>query len=87
MITVHKYPLKLAPENVILISRWADLLCIQHQHGELMLWARVDTTAILVKRHILLSGTGHEAPHFKQHYIATVQDGSFVWHFFDGGEQ
>lgn len=93
MITVHKYPLALQAKQEVPMPLGAQLLTVQTQGHELMLWARVDDEARQVRRSIWVCGTGHPAP--KEgvssegsfgHYIATVQQGAFVWHLFDMGE-
>jgi hypothetical protein len=62
-------------------------LKIQLQEGIPTLWALVETSAPTVKRSILLIGTGwpisQDSPEaMLAGYIDSIQQGSYVWHFF-----
>lgn len=62
----------------------AQFLTIQMQEGQPVLWALVDTDRDVVKRHMLLCGTGHDASEVGR-YIATFQmhDGQLAFHAFE----
>lgn len=83
---IYKYPLLHADLQAIEMPRGAQVLTVQEQFGELRLWALVDPTEPTVERAIRMAGTGHpiDAGHVGR-YISTVQQGSFVWHFFEMG--
>lgn len=83
-MTIYKYPIKLADVQTLNLPFGAEILTIQMQHGNLCLWAKVqenvgDTEA----RTIEVFGTGQPMDFDSRTYIATVQDGSFVWHVFE----
>jgi hypothetical protein len=85
--TIWKFPVRLAPQQAILMPAGADLLDLQFQGNQgLVLWARVNPGARMVSRCIVCHGTGNGVS--QGEYIASVQmnGGSFVWHFFDEGE-
>jgi hypothetical protein len=82
MPTIWKYNLSLVDEQVIEIPASASNLTLQMQGGGPRLWALVDPTAPTVKRTIRMFGTGHPVPDDIMAYLGTVQDGPFVWHFF-----
>lgn len=81
--TIWKFGLGLQNLNVIEMPPGAQLLDVQLQEGMLCLWAKVQPSEQTVARYIWMAGTGHVAP--PGEYIATVQVGPYVWHFFDGG--
>ena len=89
MHVIYKFPLDFPEdEQWVTMQAGAEILHVAWQmldNGrQLMTWARVDLEAPTTERRILMRGTGHNignVPH-----IATIFDGPFVWHFFDGGE-
>lgn len=85
MWTIHKYPLQMTRKQTIHVPWVTDVLTAQFQRGVLQLWARVDTTTEYRDRVICIYGTGHPLPDQPGFYVATAQDGSFVWHVFDEG--
>jgi hypothetical protein len=87
VMMIHKYPLQYAADQDVTMPAHAEILDVQLQGNELQLWARVSTMNTPVKRRILMRGTGHEVPApGEAKYISTVQEGRFVWHFFDEGQ-
>lgn len=83
---VWKYPLEIADRQQIVMPRGARILSVQIQRIHLALWALVDPTAEVVTRTILMCGTGKLIVFdraYQHNFIATVQDGDFVWHFFE----
>jgi hypothetical protein len=83
--TVYKYSLRVDDEQVVLLPRDAELLTIQVQHGQPVLWALVDPTRIEEPRKISIRGTGHDAPGVGR-YISTFQmyGGELAFHAFEG---
>lgn len=77
---IFKYPLKLTDEQSIEIPRNHKILSVQIQMGVLCLWAAVEPEGDTVFRTFLIVGTGCDMP--EEGYIATVQDGTLVWHIF-----
>ena len=88
MKTIWKFPLVLTDMQEIVMPKDAEILDIQEQHDALCMWALVDPAAEKVSVAIRCYGTGHDVPDNVRKYaptvvyLATVQQGSFVWHFF-----
>lgn len=63
----------------------AQVLCVQMQRGQPMLWALVDTDQPKTERQFVIVGTGHVVDDDDEahHYIGTAQYGAFVWHIFE----
>ena len=87
MQAVWKFPLSAADTQVIKMPASAKLMSIQYQAGKPCLWALVDPDQPEVgHRLILCVSTGFVIANLDlSKFIATVQEGPFVWHFFDGG--
>ena len=89
MLTIHKYPISLVDRPRIEMPRRSTILSVDDQHGQIVLWAQVDTDYPLVTRELLILGTGapaQESNHLP--FLGTVQSegGALVWHVFDKGE-
>lgn len=70
------------------MPRGAKLLDIQMQDLSPTLWALVDDGRTYVMRGIGIYGTGWTLDKADtDKYIATFQQGSYVWHAFDLGER
>lgn len=82
MKTIHKYPLKVADTQKLQLPWKAQVLSVQFQAGELMMWALVTPDAPKVERTIHTYGTGHQVPVDPGTHIGTVQQGGLVWHLF-----
>ncbi len=85
MRVIHKYTLR--PR--ILMELGAQILAVQWQGDDFVVWALVDTNQPMGRRRMLMIGTGHafSSPQFDEAiYISTHQmpDGLVV-HFFDLG--
>jgi hypothetical protein len=62
----------------------AQIVHVERQGEQVCLWAIVDTLAERVEREFQVFGTGHELPSpEKATYVATWQEGPFVWHLFE----
>jgi hypothetical protein len=85
MITIHKYQFEIADKVVIEMPIGADILSVQIQNGKPTIWAKVETTYKEEKKVFRIYGTGHELDLFAMEgrYLATIQQGQFVWHIFD----
>jgi hypothetical protein len=78
---VWKFPLI---DKGVVMPVGSQLLCVQMQNGIPCIWAIVDPEAPKEKVNIRVYGTGHEIPEDAGlGYLGTVQDGPFVWHFFN----
>lgn len=86
METVYKYPLEITDEQELEIPAGAKILSVQFQGGQLCLWAEVNPKHEMVRLIIDIEGTGHPL-HPKRKYIGTVQQGPFVWHVYERGQQ
>ena len=84
MKRIYKYSLKLQ-EIQSINAPVTKVLCVQMQHGELVLWAEVDTDKASKELLVVIVGTGHEIPENAGQYLSTVQDGSYVWHIYIKG--
>lgn len=87
MSVIWKYNLKIVDgKQQIEMPKHADVLCVQAQYGEIMVWVQVNTTAPSYEeigvRNFVVVGTGHQYDH-EDSYIGTVQIGSRVWHVFE----
>lgn len=83
MKTIYKYTLALTDTQVIRLPKGAEILSIQEQHGHICLWAVVDTDAEKVERFVDIVGTGNPMlTDMRTSFVATVQQGVFVWHVF-----
>jgi len=69
------------------IPRGAVFLDFQNQGGELVMWFEVDPDERADRRAFQLIGTGNffDKKHLK--YLATAQDGPFVWHLYEVPEE
>lgn len=85
--TIRKYPLLPQHRNDILLPLGANILCTQEQHGEVTLWAMVnsDPSVSLAVRTFTTYYTGVEMPDDPGTYIGTVQlhNGATVIHVFE----
>lgn len=81
MLTIHKY--KITGTGPIEMPVQQKILTAQFQKDALYIWAMVETDNPKEKVMFELVGTGHEVlPNSKRLYIATAQEGSYVWHLF-----
>lgn len=82
-MNIFKYPLEFVAEQTIEMPENICVLALQTQRGQPCIWAMVDPKEKLLPRKIIMRGTGNEFRDLKPRYIGTVQEGIFVWHFFD----
>ena len=62
----------------------AEILSVQKQDHLFCLWGIVDSDETEEYREITSFGTGHRIPEdWNLKFIDTVQDGGYVWHFFE----
>jgi hypothetical protein len=80
---IYKYPLAIVGRQSVEMPRGAEILCVQEQFGMAKVWASVDPASPPELREFHMVGTGHPFPSDDQPpYLATVQIGVYVWHFF-----
>jgi hypothetical protein len=86
MIAVYKYPL-LNPQSAVDLPLGAEVLHVAEQHGQVQMWAKVNTKAPAEMRIFQIFGTGHEIPNDgkERAFVSTffVKDGLFVFHVFE----
>lgn len=87
MIQIWKYPLNaLVQPTRISIPKGAEILCVQTQHNQPMLWAKVETENEKETRLFWVFGTGHMiSNNLELEYISTFQleGGALVFHVFE----
>lgn len=86
--TIYKYPLLVCGgAQSVAIPMGAELLTVQLQHGEPVLWAMVEPEAPKVMRHVQMYGTGWPIGVNDEliKFLGTVQCNGdiLVWHFFE----
>lgn len=88
--TIHKYRLQIR-EGVQLVDTalGGDLLTVQTQHGEPMLWVQIRKGAPQVTRHVQMFRTGQVIPDgvLLLRHLGTLQLHSdmVVYHFYEVG--
>lgn len=87
-MTIWKYLIEITGMQHLEIPVAAKILCVQMQGGHPYIWAMVNPLLRLVKRRIIIRGTGKPFDEPVGNYIGTVQEreGKFIWHIFDLGE-
>jgi hypothetical protein len=84
MKTVYKYSLLMDDDQEVAVPDGAAFLTVQLQQGEPYLWALVDMTKPIVKRKVLMRGTGHDCEGVGR-YISSFQIKEvLIFHVFEG---
>lgn len=78
---VFKYALVVG-DQVLDLPRGAVIRMVDHQGGNLCLWAEVDPDAEIEGRIFRVYGTGHEIADDLE-YVGSSQDTLFVWHVYE----
>lgn len=88
MQTIHKFKVQMLEDFIIEAPEGAQFLSVQQQHGQVQLWARVNTNRPMAAYRFGVHGTGHELNAFtaRAPHIGTFQicEGSLVFHLFGG---
>jgi len=86
MIAVYKYQI-LNPQSAIDLPIGAEVLHVAEQHGQIQMWAKINTGNTAETRIFQVFGTGHEIPNDgkERAFISTffVKGGLFVFHVFE----
>ncbi len=83
MKLIYKYKIDLNKVTILELPYNSDILDIQVQNGEIVMWASVDLSHYLVKLKLQVFVTGStDVPSHAEH-IATFQMGWFVGHVFE----
>lgn len=84
MTTIYKYVLQAVDYQEVEMPSGARILSVQNQYDEIVIWAKVFTTAEPERRQIHIFGTGSPLPEMaKLMYIGSVHQPPFVWHVFE----
>lgn len=86
MESIWKFPIVVTDDQEVEMPEGARIVTVQVQKGTLNLWAIVDPSAPLKKRHIKVVGTGHSQSSLSSlSYIGTAQmmEGTLIWHVFE----
>lgn len=93
-VTIWKFPLQLLAVQTVQMPRGSKIIHVDFQDGGVMLWALVDPDKPHCSRRIDIAGTGHTLRHptitegVRDHIGSVLQnEGQFVWHVFDIGEE
>lgn len=80
--TIWKYELKQGTTEIIMPTG-AEILTVQNQGEHPMLWVLVEPDNKPQTRRFTIFGTGWPMDDYSGDYVATFQQGSFVWHVFE----
>ena len=83
---IYKYEIEVTDQQTLQLPQQAEILSIQVQDNNIMLWALViDYTKLVDYRFIECYGTGHEIVDDANElvFLATIQYRGGVWHFFE----
>ena len=83
-MTIHKYSLSVGANEIEMPAN-SSVLTVQVYNYRFMLWAIVNPDAPMKKRKFMVVLTGEILPDNckDKNYVATIQDGAFVYHIFD----
>ncbi len=85
MLMIYKYILKIADEQVLPIAGFQQILDVQSQDGEIVMWVIINPTVSRVTNiEVRIFGTGRPLPvNLSSYaYMGTTQIGPFVWHIY-----
>ena len=84
MKRIFKYSLDVVDMQTVVMPEHARILSVANQHGNLCLWAEVDTDNHTEDRVISVYGTGNPLPDNQGHFVGSVIIDPFVWHVYEG---
>lgn len=81
---IFKFRLKSESEQIVRMPAKSELMDIQVQSGVPVMWALVDDSSEIIDVKINMYWTGDELvkSNSEKTFLATVQDGEIVCHFF-----
>lgn len=79
---IYKYVLSRLSTQFVHMPINAKIMDIQMQADNPTMWAMVDPDSEMIDVRIDMYATGEPLRDSDSQYLATVQDGDFVWHFF-----
>lgn len=82
---IWKFNLTVAINFKIEMPKGAEIISVQNQGGNGVMWAICDTQAEKEIRTFAIFGTGHNMPADGLKYVGTYleQGGALVWHLFE----
>lgn len=80
--TIYKFPLRVTPVQTVEVPAGAKFLSLQLQGGRPTMWCQVNSLAPPCAVHICMVGTGRALQDGFEHYLGTVHDDLFVWHYY-----
>ncbi len=83
MKTIFKYFLSISDQVLLYLPEGAEMLSVQGQGDQLVLWAIVDPALSVEPRMFSIYGTGRPFQSDNARYIGTAQVNEFVWHVFE----
>ncbi len=83
MKTIFKYFLSSNDQLLLYLPEGAEILSVQGQGDQLVLWAIVDPSLNVEPRLLSIYGTGNPFQSDHARYIGTAQVNAFVWHVFE----
>lgn len=91
---IWKYVLEVTDEQIVAMPEGAQILkhaeCIaDRQRHVITIWAVIPdrgVETVMRQRFLRIIGTGNALPEQLGEHVATVRDGTFIWHVFDVGE-
>lgn len=82
MRTIWKFPLKITDYQWIEVPLESEILSVQSQHGQLCLWAEVDSDSSKSRWTVYVIGTGNPLPEMHGTHVGSVIMNPFVWHVY-----
>ena len=81
---IFKFRLKSETEQIVRMPAKSEIMDIQMQNGVPVMWALVDDSSEIIDVKINMYWTGEELrkSNSEEIFLATVQDGEIVCHFF-----
>jgi hypothetical protein len=86
---IWKFKLMITDEQLVKMPSKSEIMDIQMQENSPVMWALCDPDTEDIDVQINLYGTGFDVHNsdIEHEYLATVQSGAMVWHFFMVSEQ
>jgi hypothetical protein len=83
---VFKYSLMMADTQFVVMPETSEILSVQFQGEQLVMWAAVCADRPTIKQKIVIAGTGHPTDLRGLRFVGTAQDPTapLVWHVFAG---
>jgi len=83
MTSIYKYPFSISNAFTLGLPRGAQILSVQVQDAQPVLWAMVDTEEVVQLREFRVFGTGQPMPDLPRvDFLATIQMDFLCWHIF-----